>query len=256
MLQISWINFFHLYNVSYAHGYNKKIRKPSFTSYNNLQNILTNFFYGIYIIQFLTTLHNILLRFISEDLQFTILATSHNIYTFLLLASIMSPQYMAPYMILFAFFHNIYTTYCSCFFYTIFTQYHSQLLLRDFNSWFWIWFLTIVFSYDGDLLHFMSFWTRINFLFSNKACWGNLSCLKYQVVSSLLFHILPLVSEESVYRAITVKAPQIYVFQSPDRCLFTIPTPIWSKVGITFIIYHFLNTYCFAIFYHFMTYLL
>ena len=56
---------------------------------------------------------------------------------------------------------------------------------------------------------------KINFLFSNKACWVNLSCLKYQVVSSLLFHILPPVSEESVYRAITVKAPQIYVFQSP-----------------------------------------
>ena len=89
-----------------------------------------------------------------------------------------------------------------------------------------------------------------NFLFSNKACWVNLSCLKYQVVSSLLFHILPPVSEESVYRAITVKAPQIYVFQSPDRCSFqnSHSNLIKSRQQLfnqdtTFIIYHFLKIY-------------
>ena len=64
----------------------------------------------------------------------------------------------------------------------------------------------------------------IHFLSPNKACCVKLSWLKYQVVSSLLFHILPPVSKESVYRAITVKAPQIYVFQPPDRSL-----PIWNS---------------------------
>ena len=62
--------------------------------------------------------------------------------------------------------------------------------------------------------------------------------LKYQVVSTLLFHILPPVSQESVYRAITVKAPQIYVFQSPDRCSFqnSHSNLIKSRLGNNFLI--------------------
>ena len=127
--------FFHLYNVSYAHGNNNKNKRAKlhiiqlFAKYLNkflLRDLHTLYNFD----HFAQYLHSISLRFISGDLQFTTLATLHNSYTFFKV-SLICPQYMASCMnFFFATFYNIYTTYCSCFFYTLFGQYNSQLSFK------------------------------------------------------------------------------------------------------------------------------